>query len=277
MRSDKDYFVCNRSLFKNPLWYSEKFTKGQAWIDLFGKANHSDGWFEKNGQRVDVKRGQTGRSIEKLAEEWKWSRNKVKRFLKRLEDDHMIERKPNHLTTIITICNYDKYQLGFKDSEPSNEPPDEPSNEPPDEPQTIKNKERIKEELIKPIKKIVKKPKTDPPSLDEIQGFIDSLSGATKNLCRDKNIGQLKFKQLAESCFDYFKGKGEQKADWEATVRNWIRNDEKFNKKSNSQSKTGTGGYKSIAQKNEELFNQYLNEDLEPEFDIELKPESRHG
>jgi hypothetical protein len=148
MRSDKDYFVCNRSLFKNPLWYSEKFTKGQAWIDLFGKANHSDGWFEKNGQRVDIKRGQTGRSIEKLGEEWGWSRNKVKRFLKRLEDDHMIERKPNHLTTIITICNYDKYQISSKHHEPSNEPPDEP----PDEPQTIKNKERIKEEVNKTSK-----------------------------------------------------------------------------------------------------------------------------
>jgi DNA-binding transcriptional MocR family regulator len=150
MKSGKNYFVCNRSLFKNPLWYGEKFTKGQAWVDLFGNANHSDGWFEKNGQRVDVKRGQTGRSIESLSTDWKWSRNKVKRFLKRLEDEHMIERKTNHLTTIITICNYDKFQFDEKTSEPPNELPDEPSNEPSLEPQTNKKKRRNKEEIIKP-------------------------------------------------------------------------------------------------------------------------------
>ncbi len=139
MKSGKNYFFCNRSLFKNPLWYSEKFTKGQAWIDLFGNANHSVGYFEKNGQKVDIKRGQTGRSIKTLSEDWKWSRNKVKRFLKRLTDEHMIEHETNHLTSIITICNYDKFQFGDKSNEPSNEPPDEPSNEPPDEPQTNKD------------------------------------------------------------------------------------------------------------------------------------------
>ena len=144
MKSGKNYFVCNRSLFKNPLWYGEKFTKGQAWVDLFGNANHSDGWFEKNSQRVDVKRGQTGRSIESLGEDWKWSRNKVKRFLKRLENEHMIERKMNHLTTIITICNYDKFQFNEKTNEPSNEVPDEL----PLEPQTNKKKERIKESIV---------------------------------------------------------------------------------------------------------------------------------
>lgn len=131
-------------MFKNSLWYGEKFTKGQAWIDLFGNANHSDGFFEKNNQRIPIKRGQTGRSIETLAEDWKWSRNKVKRFLKRLKDDHMIDHETNHLTSIITICNYDKYQFDEKECEPSNELPDEPSNELPDEPQTNKNRIRIK-------------------------------------------------------------------------------------------------------------------------------------
>lgn len=148
MKSDKNYFVCNRSLFKKPLWNSEPFTKGQAWVDLFGKANHSDGGFEVKGQWVDIKRGQTGRSIQTLAEDWKWSRNKVKRFLKRLEDERMIERvrdhNVDHLTSIITICNYDKFQLGEKTDELPDEPPNGPSNEPSDGPQTIKKEGIIK-------------------------------------------------------------------------------------------------------------------------------------
>jgi len=149
MKQGTNYFVCNRSLFKNPMWYAEKFTKGQAWIDLFGNANHSPGYFEKHGQRVELERGQTGRSIETLAKDWKWSRNKVKRFLKRLVDDSMIDHKTNHLTSVITICNYDKFQFNEKTNEPPNELPSEPPNEPSGEPQT-KKKRIISNKEIKP-------------------------------------------------------------------------------------------------------------------------------
>lgn len=104
------YFKVHRSLFDNPLWTSEPFTKAQAWIDLFGKANHDDGFFFKRGIKIDVKRGQTGRSELTLSKDWKWSRGKVRRFLKWLEINEMIERKQDNKTTIITICNYDRFQ-----------------------------------------------------------------------------------------------------------------------------------------------------------------------
>jgi hypothetical protein len=138
--ANKNFFAVNRSLFKNSMWKSEKFTKGQAWIDLFGNANHSPGYFEKNGQRITLERGQSGRSIETLADDWKWSRNKVKRFLKRLEDDNMIGHKPNHLTSIITICNYDRFQSSINDDEPSNGQSSELPSEPSGEPQTRRKK-----------------------------------------------------------------------------------------------------------------------------------------
>lgn len=74
-----------------------------------------------------------------------------------------------------------------------------------------------------------KKPKAkkiDPPLIED---FLKAITEPTKKLCKENNIMQGKFKELAESCFDHFKGKGEKKADWNATVRNWIRNDKKFN------------------------------------------------
>jgi hypothetical protein len=217
MKPSKNYFVCNRSLFKNPMWYAEPFTKGQAWVDLFGNANHADGWFEKSGQRIYIKRGQTGRSIESLARDWKWSRNKVKRFLKRLEKEKMIDRVSdtnlnhltNHLTTIITICNYDKYQFDLKNSEP----PDEPPHEPPHEPQTIKGKEEVK-------KRATKAPEPD--------DFM--ISDSFMKWAKKKGMTEPQLKESIEACLIWHGAKGNEYKDWTKTIQNWIIKGKKFEK-----------------------------------------------
>lgn len=110
--SRKNYFQISRKLLDHPLWTSEPFTKGQAWVDLIGRANHADGHFYKKGQRVDVKRGQNADSILTLKNRWGWSRGKVSRFLNLLETEQRIVQHRGHLTTLITICNYNAYQLG---------------------------------------------------------------------------------------------------------------------------------------------------------------------
>lgn len=105
------WFRVNRKLFDNEIWYLEPFTKGQAWIDLVGNANHKNSNFEIRGNIIEVKRGQIGWSELTMSKRWKWSRNKVRRYLKWLETIQQIEQqKDRYLTTIITILNYDKYQ-----------------------------------------------------------------------------------------------------------------------------------------------------------------------
>jgi len=124
------YFKVDRSIFDNPIWNSEPFTKAQAWVDLFGKANHSDGYFFKRGIKIDVKRGQTGRSERTLSDDWKWSRGKVKRFLNWLKKEEMVELKQNHKTTIITICNYESFQGSKNDSSTTNSTTSSTTDEP---------------------------------------------------------------------------------------------------------------------------------------------------
>jgi len=101
-----------RKLQDSSLWLSEKFTRGQAWIDLIGLANYTDGFFRIRGNKVKVKRGQLGYSEVSLADRWRWSRGKVRRFLVELESkkEEKIVQQKNNLTTLITILNYDKYQ-----------------------------------------------------------------------------------------------------------------------------------------------------------------------
>jgi len=100
----------HRKLTDNDLWTSEKFTRGQAWVDLLLLANYADGFIRVRGNRVDIKRGQVGWSIAKLSFRWGWGKNKIRRFLNELENDKQIERQKNNVTSVITICNYDEYQ-----------------------------------------------------------------------------------------------------------------------------------------------------------------------
>jgi hypothetical protein len=103
-----------RSLTDKDLWLKEKFTKGQAWVDLIMLANHKDGFVWKRGNKVNVKRGQVGWSELALSARWRWSRNKTTRFLKWLENEQQIIQQRSRITTLITVVNYDKYQNGGK-------------------------------------------------------------------------------------------------------------------------------------------------------------------
>jgi hypothetical protein len=141
----------HRSIKDNFLWKSEKFSKSQAWIDLILSANHSDGGFYLRGIWIEVKRGQSARSELTLSKEWKWSRDKVRRFLTRLKNEQMITVKQDNKTSIITICNYEIYQGDEKE----NDTPDNTTNDTPEKHQkntkqdtnkNVKNEDNVKKE-----------------------------------------------------------------------------------------------------------------------------------
>ncbi len=100
----------HRKIEENPLWFLEPFTKAQAWVDLFLNSNHKDGFINIRGNIINIKRGQIGWSELTMTKRWKWSKNKVRRFLKWLEMEQQIEQQKSALTTIITIINYEQYQ-----------------------------------------------------------------------------------------------------------------------------------------------------------------------
>jgi len=104
----------HRKIIDNPYYFSEPFTRSQAWVDLLLIANNKPGMFYKRGIRVEVERGQVGYDIETLAHRWKWSRGKVERFISGLEKDSQIVRQKNNVTTLISICNYNIYQSDSK-------------------------------------------------------------------------------------------------------------------------------------------------------------------
>lgn len=88
----------------------DPFDKRSAWVDLLLTANHSDKKILFNGELITVKRGQILTSVRKLSAKWKWSVNKVYRFLKLLESDKMLQKESDKDRTLLTIINYSIFQ-----------------------------------------------------------------------------------------------------------------------------------------------------------------------
>lgn len=125
----------HRKIQQSDIWLDkEPFDKRSAWIDLIMMANHEDRQVLFDGKFIEVKRGEKITSLRMLSEKWKWSRNKVKRFLKLLESGSMIELKIDHQKTTYKIVNYNVYQ-----NEDLSKRPQKDHKRTTDEPQTDTN------------------------------------------------------------------------------------------------------------------------------------------
>lgn len=110
IKENKGWISLYRKLQSSDLWLCQKFTRGQAWVDLLLLANHKDGFINVRGNIIPVKRGQVGWSELKLSERWRWSRGKTRRFVQWLETEQMIVQHKNFQSSILTIVNYKEYQ-----------------------------------------------------------------------------------------------------------------------------------------------------------------------
>lgn len=99
-----------RKIAENPLYFAEPFTRMQAWIDMLVIANYEDSYIYVRGNKIQIKRGQIGKSQDTLAERWKWSRGKVVRFLDELQKSGQIAQQKSKIMSLISVSNYDSYQ-----------------------------------------------------------------------------------------------------------------------------------------------------------------------
>ncbi len=92
------------------LFSKEPLCKWAAWVDLISLAEYQDGQMDKRGVTVETKRGCVYMSIRDLASRWRWSTNKVTRFLALLNSNGKTETQKSNVIGCISILNYDKYQ-----------------------------------------------------------------------------------------------------------------------------------------------------------------------
>lgn len=102
----------HRQLQEHWLWKSkEPFDKRSAWIDLLLMVNHQKEKVKFDKGFIEVERGRRITSLEKLSKRWRWSRHKVSDYLNQLEQDGMLVQVRDNKKTLISIENYDKYQI----------------------------------------------------------------------------------------------------------------------------------------------------------------------
>lgn len=101
----------SRQIEDHWLWNKQPYSWGQAWIDLILLANHKDEKIPYKGEIIMCKRGDVNRSLQFLSKRWKWSIHKVSNFLNLLESDEMVKQKRNSKGTVITLVNYDNFQV----------------------------------------------------------------------------------------------------------------------------------------------------------------------
>jgi hypothetical protein len=117
----KGYILLVRQLLRHPRFKPRgSFTQFEAWYWLIEAAAFSVCEVPvMNGHRreiITLQPGQLSHSIRFLASAWKWSPNRVQRFLRDLAVDGSVTTQTDTAQTLITLCNWGKYQRPFREA-----------------------------------------------------------------------------------------------------------------------------------------------------------------
>ena len=246
MSKNKGYVSIWRDIQEHDLWTSESFSRGQAWVDLLLMANHEEKTFILGNEVIKAEVGSVITSELKLMNKWKWSKEKLRNFLKLLEKLEMIERRADRKKTYILICNYSEYQTTI---------------------QTTSSKviTRDKEES-QTTTQTTNRPQTDHrQTTDRTQTItMNNYSITTNNnkktvsqhrygeynnvLLSDEELEKLKkeypeqYLEMIEKLSGYMKSKGKHYKSHYATIRIWIKNNENDKKNRSNNNESGEKG-----------------------------------
>ena len=108
--SNPGWIKISREIENWDLYFSEPFTRAQAWMDMILIANFKPSVFFIRGNQVEVKRGEIAWSEERICARWKWGRHKLRNFWKYLEKEQQISIIKTAAISKINVINYEKYQ-----------------------------------------------------------------------------------------------------------------------------------------------------------------------
>ena len=196
-----NWIKLNRSITDHWLWNSgEKFSRGQAFIDLLLLAAYADHTVMSQGKKIELQRGSIITSVRYLADRWQWSKDKTMHFLNDLEADGTIKKVSDTKRTVLTIVNYEKYQgVGGSDRTQNGRRTDTDRTQ---NGQTKESKESKRNNNI-----------FVPPLVEEVRMY-----------CAEHG-----YSVDAQRFVDFYKSKGwmvgkNKMKDWKACVRVWQRN-----------------------------------------------------
>jgi hypothetical protein len=96
-----------RLITQHWIWKDERKVKWWIWILI--EVNHQDQKVPIGFNLIDCKRGQSVKSLETWAKDWRVDKSTVRRFFDLLQNDSMIRLENLQKTTRLTVCNYEVY------------------------------------------------------------------------------------------------------------------------------------------------------------------------
>lgn len=117
------WFKLHRGWADSMDFAKEAFTEREAFLWLIENAAYEPHTRYVNGAAVPLERGQVLASQRTLGDIWKWGRQRVRGFIAKLERLGSITQNLTHGLTILTVCNYAKYQ----DDQPTDQPSGNPA------------------------------------------------------------------------------------------------------------------------------------------------------
>lgn len=209
---DSGWISLHRKIRDNWIWDDPE--KLRAWIDILLMVNHEDRQIPFDGHIVTIHKGQRLTSLQKLSERWGWSRNRVDRFLRLLDEAGMVtaNRTPNG--TVLTVINWAFYQDVRDTNGATNGATGETANGATNGAtvgtQTIMNNNENKENKGEGVPH-----PQPPPSLEDI-----------KAECKQQRYSAVN----PEKFFSYYEGRnwklGGEVINWKAMLRHWDSKDQ---------------------------------------------------
>ena len=232
-----------RGWMSDPDFADEKFTEREAFQYLIENAAWKDRNFRVKNKVCKLQRGQLTASYRFLAMAWKWKKDKVDNFLNIMRDVGKIQTDNQTGQTVITICNYSKYQdvspkdqtdqqteaRQFADSLPTERRQfadktnqDNQDNQVKDTNKLVSKKTAEKKPVKIPEKK--GKPHAKPKRNTSIKtefGEDQRMPEKYRPVAAEKGLHE-SWHNFEWGLFcDYWLGKGEGRVDWTATWRGW--------------------------------------------------------
>lgn len=207
----RGYIKLWRKLRDNPMWLSEPFTHGQALVDLFMLANHKQSIVMIRGISVTIEPGQVVAGEQYLGDRWRWSRGKVRRFLRNLaqQNDAPIDLQTNNVISVVAITNWELYQASDTTDDTANSTTDGQQ----------KNNRRTTdghtEECTSTTRRKEGAKRFVPPTVEEVAAYIKE-KGFTISAQRFIDGNQQKGWKVGKSTM----------VDWKAAVRTWQANED---------------------------------------------------
>lgn len=105
------YYLMARGWLDHAALAVGPYDRRAAWAWLVENAAYKPTRRNIGGRTIELQRGQLTASVRYLAQAWSWKKNVVERFIDRLKTETMIRTEAGTGQLVITICNYDKYQI----------------------------------------------------------------------------------------------------------------------------------------------------------------------